>query len=539
MSWGERLDNLIGVINPAWGYRRKEIRKLVKRAESRGGGERSFSAWPAADSDATRGSRWLASRLSFDTDLSVDLETMRNNSRQAMKEDPYAVSFVESLVTNTVGRPIRYQSRIKAIEGDPILTEANVKKYNRELEDLWKIQCERLGVNNETLHELQQLSMRHWAIDGEIILVFSDVDDPLRPVPMAVQVVDPARLQTPYDRAADGKVVMGVERDSKGRIVAYHFRKGVVGDSLRDSEEFQRIPADRACHIFDRWHADQTRGFPILAPVLPRLKDIRDYHDALIVLEQVSACFGVVIKGGNPLAMAQSRESTTLTDAAGNPVEELKPGAVTYTNAGTEVTSLSPQRSGSQVGAFTDTMLHGVAAGANSPFELIGKDYSGTTYSSGRLSLIDGRRHYDLKQQRFISGGLRPMSTLFTRQAVGMGLTSINPRDFKAREWAYDRAQWMVPGSPWIDPVKDVQATQMEIEAGLITYADALAERGYDLDEVLEQRWKEKQKLKEFDLLPEPEPAPGATDGAPPSKKQMQALQFALQELTDLVRAKR
>jgi lambda family phage portal protein len=530
MGWGERFDNLVGVFNPAAGFRRKEIRRLMSRADLRG--ERSFSAWAAADSDTTRGSRWFTSRLSIDSDYAQDIQTLRANAREAVKNDPYAVSFVEAFVTNTVGVPIRFQSRIKAVEGDGVLTEANVKKWNAEIEELWKRQSCRLGVNGESLHEIQQLAFRHWAIDGEAILLFSEIDDPGRPLPLAVQVIDPARLETPIDRYSDPRIVLGVERDAKGRIVAYHFRKGVVGDNVRDSQDSQRVPAERVCHIFDRWHADQTRGIPILAPVLPRLKDIRDYHDALIVLEQVAACFGVVITGGNPYEAATSRQSNTLTDKDGNPVEELRPGGVTYAKTGTQVTGLNPSRSGSQVGQFTDTMLHGVAAGSNSPFELIGKDYSGTTYSSGRLSLIDGRQHYSLKQQRFISGGCVPMSTRFVGQAIAFGLTSIDARDFKARPWLYDRAQWMIPGSPWIDPVKDVQATQMEIDAGLITYADALAQRGYDLDEVLEQRWKEKQKLKEFDLLPEPEPSPGATDGAP-QKKQMQALQQAVHELSE------
>jgi lambda family phage portal protein len=529
MKWADRIDNFVGIFSPAAAVRRRHARSALARLSRRQDDDTRLSAWSAADSQTVRQSSWLTSRLSIDSDLAIDLELMRANAREAVKNDPYAVCFVESFVGNTVGRPIRFQSRIKAVEGDPLFTEANVKKWNTELEDLWKRVEYRIGFNGESWHEIQQLAMRHWAVDGEPILVFSDVFDDGRALPLTIQVIDPARLQTPHGKYGDSKVILGVERDARGKIVAYHFRKGVVGDSVRDSQEFQRITADRVCHVFDKWHADQTRGFPLLAPILGRLKDLRDYHDAEIMAAQVAACFGVVIKGTNPLAMADSRQSLTLTDKDGNAVEELRPGAVTYLNANSEATILNPNRPGGSVGDFTESILRAGAAGSNTPYELLAKDHSRTNYSSGRMSLLDGNQHYDRRQFGFIRGCCTPLWSRFVRQAVAFGETSIDPRDFNRRPWMYDRGQSMPPGRPWVDPVKDVQATQMEIEAGLITYADALAERGYDLDEVLEQRWKEKQKLKEFDLLPtEPE-----QQSNQPSKAQMSALALRVAELEE------
>jgi lambda family phage portal protein len=379
--------------------------------------------------------------------------------------------------------------------------------------------------------------MRHWAIDGEIIILISAVSEADRPVPLAVQVVDPARLETPPEEYSNSNISLGVERNNRGQVVAYHFRKGVIGDGLRETFAYERITADRVCHIFTKYHADQSRGYPPLSPSLGSLKDRRDLHDAVIMLEQVSACFGLVIKTPNPMGMAEGR--ATLTNSRGEPVEELSPGGVTYIQQGSDVTTASPGSTGANVGVFTESILRAASAGANTPYELLGKDYSRTTYSSGRLSLIDGRLNYEMLQKALVKGFLKPLWNLFVKQMVDFGETTIDSRDYNRRPWFYARGQWMLPGWPWIDPVKEVQASQMAMESNLMTLADALAERGVDLDEHLEQLWKEKQKLEEFELLP-PEPEPAANVQPQPAKQpkqkqQMAALEHRVAELEELV----
>jgi lambda family phage portal protein len=535
MKWNERVDNLVGLFSPERAFKRKRFRALAEIVEHTK--RRQLSAWEAADSTTQRKGSWVSSRLGMDADLNNDLATLRERSREAAKNDPYAVSFVEATTTNTVGREIRVQSRMKAIEGDGVLTEESIKNWNTELEEAWRRQSERIGVNGESLHEIEQLAMRHWAIDGEIIILVSAVSEADRPVPLAVQVVDPARLETPPEEFSNPNISLGVERNSRGQVIAYHFRKGVIGDGLRETFAYERITADRVCHIFTKYHADQTRGYPPLSPSLGSLKDRRDLHDAVIMLEQVSACFGLVIKTPNPMGMAEGR--ATLTNSRGEPVEELSPGGVTYIQQGSDVTTASPGSTGANVGVFTESILRAASAGANTPYELLGKDYSRTTYSSGRLSLIDGRLNYEMLQKALVKGFLKPLWSLFVKQMVDFGETTIDSRDYNRRPWMYARGQWMLPGWPWIDPVKEVQASQMAMESNLMTLADALAERGVDLDEHLEQLWKEKQKLEEFELLPpEPEPAkPGQPQPAkqPKQKQQMAALEHRVAELEELV----
>ena len=74
------------------------------------------------------------------------------------------------------------------------------------------------------------------------------------------------------------------------------------------------------------------------------------------------------------------------------------------------------------------------------------------------------------------------------------------PQFYAARE-AYTEALWLGLGRVQPDPLKAAQATKLEIELGLTTLTDALAERGRDFEIVLEERKAERDQLREAGLI--------------------------------------
>ena len=60
--------------------------------------------------------------------------------------------------------------------------------------------------------------------------------------------------------------------------------------------------------------------------------------------------------------------------------------------------------------------------------------------------------------------------------------------------------QWIGPGRGWVDPVKEAQACQLRMEIGLSTLENECASQGLDWEEVVEQRLREKNKLRELGL---------------------------------------
>lgn len=81
---------------------------------------------------------------------------------------------------------------------------------------------------------------------------------------------------------------------------------------------------------------------------------------------------------------------------------------------------------------------------------------------------------------------------------VNKGL--VDAPDFYANRYAYTRCKWIGPGRGWVDPVKEAQACQLRMEIGLSTLENECASQGLDWEEVVEQRVREKNKLKEMGL---------------------------------------
>jgi len=76
----------------------------------------------------------------------------------------------------------------------------------------------------------------------------------------------------------------------------------------------------------------------------------------------------------------------------------------------------------------------------------------------------------------------RPVWERFVRLAVLTG--DLPARDFGRDPDAYTRCAWLPPKFDYVDPMKDVQAEIMAIDAGLKSRSQAISERGYDAEQV-------------------------------------------------------
>ena len=66
--------------------------------------------------------------------------------------------------------------------------------------------------------------------------------------------------------------------------------------------------------------------------------------------------------------------------------------------------------------------------------------------------------------------------------------------------YAYTRCKWIGSGQGWVDQVKEAQACQLRMEIGLSTLENECASQGLDWEEVVEQRLREKNKLRKLGL---------------------------------------
>lgn len=485
-------------IAPERGLRRLAYRRAAellaerpaRRSDDRAAQNRGLETTSPNDS---RAERWMASRLSVQDILAEDLEAARHNSRELYRSDGIGGS-VDSRVNHVVGATFTVQARV------PDRDELN-REIEAALED-WMIRVDVDGTRS--LWQTLRLIERCHAVDGEAFVVLSDLGSADKPIPLAVEVIDADRVMTPPERANDPNIRLGIERDSKKRIVAYWIRNESPFDSLTRDVGYQRVAASRVLHLFEPWFAEATRGLPWMVRVQNRVKDIQDLDEANLIAMQVEASFAAFIEtsGGNPFDQAVAAASGAT--AEGNRLEQIIPGLIQRMPKGDKIHFANPNRSGGNYGASLKLNYHRVAAGMNEPYEMLMKDWEGVSFAGGRIILAEKKISSGVFRRLLIERILMPLYWRALDELVIVGAIGLDPREYNRRLSFYRRHHWMGPGWEYaINPVDEIRADKEAVEANFKTRAQVVAERsGQDVEVIDRERQRERQRERDYDIVP-------------------------------------
>ncbi len=140
------------------------------------------------------------------------------------------------------------------------------------------------------------------------------------------------------------------------------------------------------------------------------------------------------------------------------------------------VNTVAPQQS-QQAGDFLRHLSQRIAAGVGVPVHLITHDVSQANYSSLRAALVSFRQRIERYQyQTLVPAFFDPV---WRRVATMAALEHNLPFDSDLMA-----VEWIAPAQPWVDPVKDAQATITLMEAGLLSRRQAVAALGYSVEKV-------------------------------------------------------
>jgi len=519
---GAWLDEFAYQVNPAWGARRVLARQAYQHANRIQ--QRYFSrAYDGAGVDHKRGKNWIASRLSPDSALEQDLDTLRRRSRDLTRNNCYAAGAIDSFVDNVVGAGLTPQPRLD-FERLGISEEAaeTISDELEEVFDQWQHGCDPTGTL--AFFEQVRLAARNWAELGEAFLVFSDQSSAERPIPLVLEVIEPDRVETPPHLSGSKSVRLGIERDDRGKIVAYWIRTTHPGDTVDVDFRYERVPANRVRHLFTVHYAGQSRGVPWLTPSMNKLKDVADYDEAAVIAAQTEACFAGIVTTNNSQTMAIN--TSTGQTAAGIRTQEIQPGMINYLDLsqGQDIKFATPNKPGGQYGPFLEVSLRAVASGINWCYELLAKTWGRANYSSVRAAMLEVRNTVKARQRILISRVLCAVWQKIVEEAVIVGACSIDPTAFKDDPWPWFAHKWVAPGWGWIDPVKEIAAARNAIEANLSTYEIEIGAQGGDWYDVFCQREREKRVAEDKEIVPGPAPGAGGTADGNPSDPDAQAV---------------
>ena len=204
---------------------------------------RSLGVWGTAGGsayDAARQGRrlgnWRPTSAHINTILAWSGTTLRDRTRDLVRNNPYVRSAVESFVANAVASGIKPSSLVK---------DAGKKNEIREAFADWTDEADADGLTD--FYGLQTLGVRAMIEAGEFFVRRR----PRRPedglsVPLQIQLLEADMLPLEDNRQAENgnPIKSGIEFDAIGRRVAYWFYRRHPGDLTDLQRQTTRIFED-------------------------------------------------------------------------------------------------------------------------------------------------------------------------------------------------------------------------------------------------------------------------------------------------------
>lgn len=448
---------------------------------------------------------------SIDGDLYKNLRTLRRRSRGEAYNDPYIKRFLSLVRTHVVGPDgIRLQADFK--EGD--------KRDDRDIdyvEKRWKEWCKAENCDaagQMSFLEIQQLAMECVARDGEVLIrILRNFDNGWK---FALQVLETDVLDEQHCGLLPNgnKVLLGIEQNAWGRPVAYHFRGNrAYTDPLSSFQRraTERIPADEIIHIYVHHRGQQSRGYPWTHATLRRLYHLNGYDEAEVFAARLGACkmFFIENPENGPLPVDE-----VVVDDSGEQVGpsnmDMEPGTGRELRAGQKVQNLDPTHPTTAYDPFIRAQLRGVASGLDVSYPVLGSDLEKVSYSSIRTAVLEER---DIWRTLHSWLAERMHSRLY-REWLDMGILTSQLKLPASKREKFLEVKWQGRGWSWVDPLKDVQASEKALDLALTTRKEILASQGRDWYETMQQLAEEEKEAKRLGLTikasPKPPPAAGA-----------------------------
>lgn len=531
---------------------------------------------------------WLFSFISEDGDLRNNQNLLRDRSRSLFKEDAYFIKYTEEMWANVFGEDgIRLRMKIKET-ADRVVYAADEKAFlesNRKRMKRIRRHAERRSgglpagrflrsyydranatiqsgaidlyactlvenayrewqraefctmAGNLTYNQVRQLRLLSCARDGDFFLRM--VRNPkVNKFGFSLQLINSEWCDFNLNVAQlenGNSIRMGVELDSWGKRVAYHFIKRTAWDwqfstpglTSGAAQGHERIEAADIIHYARLKYADSTRGAPWCAAVIRLARQLNRFEEAEVIAARVAAC-----KMGFLESTVQPEGGMLdAPDPCKKPPDwDQSPGGIQGLPFGVTFKEWNPNHPTQNFENFRKGILRSMCAGLpGADYNVIANDLENINFSAGRLGRLDTNEMWKLLQRFDIDVAERPIFEAWLEMALATGAIALplakfakfNQPHFSGRRWA------------GVDPIKETQAAVLAIQNKLMSYTRWYDDNGWDLEQEWMQIAEEEMLAEELGImLPQPPPVPGAApapsqdaeeeaegEDAPPKKK--------------------
>ena len=333
--------------------------------------------------------------------LITDYWTLRARSTQLFTKNLYARGLIRRLVTNEINiglfpDVIPEEELLEASEGD-------LQEWSDQVEARFEIWgknpklCDHKREN--TFGALMRAARLEALVGGDCLIVMRQ--SPVTKLPN-IQIVPGSKVQTPLGGKTDirkGHTVQhGVEKDTRGRVVAYWIRQD-DNTTKRQPTMGEKSGRKLAWLVFgtDKRHED-VRGEPLLSIVLQSLKEIDRYRDSTQRKAVINSMLAMFIKktqdkvGSLPMTNgALRKDAVTTTDSDGTTrsfgITNNMPGMVMEElQQGEEPVAFGSQGTDTDFGTFEGAMIQAIAWANELPPEILTLAFS-NNYSASQAAI--------------------------------------------------------------------------------------------------------------------------------------------------------
>lgn len=491
---------------------------------------RARPAHEAASRVSAELASWNApSMLNADGELLGELETLRDRTKDMIRNNGLMSGAVQTHLDNVIGSGLR----LNATPGwrELGITDPDVQlEWELQTETLWRRYSEDIDCNIDAMRQrpfgaLMAQAYRSYLTSFEILATAEWVEDPYF-YNTRIQLVDPVRLSNPEGAPDDDFLRAGVRKDGYGAPIGYwisteHSQPGIQSNARSWKYVPRNTPWGRmqCIHIFENDGIGASRGKSGIVSALLRGKMVEKFDKVTLEASILNAMYAAVIESSldwqaTAAAMGAGVEGQDPTfNYMQNRATFHQEGNIRFNGLkiphlypGENLKLMVPQHPGAAFDKFHQLADRYMAAAFNMTYEQYSRDYSQTNYSSGRAALMEVWKFFNGRQQFVAAPVARHWYALWLEEAIDIGDVKLpaGAPDFYAAKDAWTRCQWIGPGRGSLDPEKDSNAKKLNYGMYQTTLQEMAAEDGKDWRDIIDQRAREDAYMKSKGVDPQP-----------------------------------
>jgi len=443
---------------------------------------------------------WSTVRRSMDQELRNGLTRLRARARERALNSPVAAKFLLMLRNNVVGAhgvKVEFKIERQRKRGSSIYDEDTSAALTKAFKTWCRPEfCTVHG--NLSFQDVLNLWCDAIGSDGDFLVRKVYLPKTQNPFGFALQLVDADQLNEAMHKIGGPQspsVRMGVELDQYQKPTGYYLFDGNPNEVGFGAANCKLVPAEQVYHSFIPRRIGQSRGYPLLAPVLWDMNMLDKYFDAELTAARIGATL---------LATIEQKEGTSEYAGDGENLDgsakiKLENGTMPILPQGLTLNNQTPEHPTAAFNPFVERSLRLIASGLGAPYHELGNDLASVNFSSGRLGRQEAIDYWMTLQQKLIQDIVDPVVHDVIRagllnKAIDLPFTPDRYLDSDALH--YIPRRW-----DYVDPLKDVQSDIDAIQNGLLTHETALSRRGKDYRDVFRQLKAEQELADELGLV--------------------------------------